>query len=108
MSRRAAIMPGVNGRLARVRWPMKRYSKKSRRHIKPAVVLDLFSCRIPGWAISARMTSDLVLDALQQARTDIFFYIEAFYNRQRRHSTLGYVSPAAHEAAYYQHQLALT
>jgi transposase-like protein len=30
--------------------------------------------------------------------------------RQRRHSTLGYVSPAAHEAAYYQrqHQLALT
>ncbi|MCB8922942.1 MAG: IS3 family transposase [Ardenticatenaceae bacterium] len=27
-----------------------------------------------------------------QARTDIFFYIEAFYNRQRRHSTLGYKS----------------
>lgn len=146
-----------------------------------AVVLDLFSRRIVGWAMSARMTSDLVLDALHmairerkpavglihhsdrgsqytgapyqellkshqfevsmsgtgncydnaptesffgslkmervhhvvyetraQARTDIFFYIEAFYNRQRRHSTLGYVSPAAHEAAYYQHQLALT
>lgn len=146
-----------------------------------AVVLDLFSRRIVGWAMSARMTSDLVLDALYmairerkpsvglihhsdrgsqytgapyqellkshrfqvsmsgtgncydnaptesffgslkmervhhvvyetraQARTDIFFYIEAFYNRQRRHSTLGYVSPAAHEAAYYQHQVALT
>ncbi len=146
-----------------------------------AVVLDLFSRRIVGWAMSARMTSDLVMDALHmairerkpaiglihhsdrgsqytgapyqellkshqfevsmsgtgncydnaptesffgslkmervyhmvyetraQARTDIFFYIEAFYNRQRRHSTLGYVSPAAHEAAYYQHQLALT
>lgn len=146
-----------------------------------AVVLDLFSRRIVGWAMSARMTSDLVLDALHmairerkpaiglihhsdrgsqytgapyqallkshqfqvsmsgtgncydnaptesffgslkmewvhhtiyetraQARTDIFFYIEAFYNRQRRHSMLGYVSPAAHEAAYYQHQLALT
>lgn len=146
-----------------------------------AVVLDLFSRRIVGWAMSARMTSDLVLDALHmairdrkpavglihhsdrgsqytgapyqellkshqfevsmsgtgncydnapterffgslkmewvhhvvyetraQARTDIFFYIEAFYNRQRRHSTLGYLSPAAHEAAYYQHQLALT
>jgi len=42
------------------------------------------------------------------ARTDIFFYIEAFYNRQRRMATLDYVSPAAHEAAYYQHQLALT
>jgi putative transposase len=146
-----------------------------------AVVLDLFSRRIVGWAMSARMTSELVVDALHmairerqpppglihhsdrgsqytgllyqqllkshhfqvsmsgtgncydnapaesffgslkmelvhhifyetraQARTDIFFYIEAFYNRQRRHSTLGYVSPAAHEAAYYQHQLALT
>jgi len=148
-----------------------------------AAVLDLFSRRIVGWAMSARMTGDLVRDALRmalrerrppaglvhhsdrgsqytgtpyqqllkdnqfvvsmsgtgncydnaptesffgslkmewvhhtvyetraQARTDIFFYIEAFYNRQRRHSTLGYVSPAAYESAYYQHQreLALT
>jgi transposase InsO family protein len=36
-----------------------------------------------------------------QARADIFFYIEAFYNRRRRHSTVGYVSPAAFEEAYY-------
>lgn len=148
-----------------------------------AAVLDLFSRRIVGWAMSARMTSELVLDALEmalrarrpaaglihhsdrgsqytgspyqqrlkenqlqvsmsgtgncydnapaesffgslkmewlfqtqhetraQARTDVFFYIEAFYNRQRRHSTLGYLSPAAFEALYYerQHQAALT
>ncbi len=33
------------------------------------------------------------------ARSAIFDYIEGFYNRQRRHSTLGYVSPAAYEAA---------
>lgn len=32
-----------------------------------------------------------------EAETDIFFYIEAFYNRYRRHSTLGYVSPAVYE-----------
>lgn len=141
------------------------------------MVLDLFSRRIVGWAMSPRMTSDLVIDALlmavrkrkpaaglihhsdrgsqytgalyqqllkenrflvsmrgtgncydnaptesffgslkmelahhviyetrAQARTDIFFYIEALYNRQRRHSTLGYVSPTACEAAFYQHQ----
>ena len=34
----------------------------------------------------------------QQARHSIFEYIEVFYNRQRRHSSLGYVSPEAFEA----------
>ena len=29
--------------------------------------------------------------------SDVFEYIEAFYNRQRRHSTLGYLSPAQFE-----------
>lgn len=43
-----------------------------------------------------------------EARSDIFFYTEAFYKRQRRHSTLGYLSPDAYEASYYQHQLTLT
>lgn len=33
-----------------------------------------------------------------QARRAIFEYIEVFYNRQRRHSTLGYVSPEQFEA----------
>jgi transposase InsO family protein len=27
----------------------------------------------------------------------VFDYIEAFYNRQRRHSTLGYLSPEEYE-----------
>ena len=31
------------------------------------------------------------------ARVDIFRYLEGFYNRQRRHSTLGYLSPIAFE-----------
>lgn len=146
-----------------------------------AVILDLFSRRVVGWAMSARMTSALVIDALNmacrqrqpgpelmhhsdrgsqytgqpyqqllkdnliqvsmsgtgdcydnaptesffgtlktelvhharyetraEAKTDIFFYIEAFYNRRRRHSTLNYVSPAAYEAAYYQRLSVLT
>ncbi len=30
--------------------------------------------------------------------SEVFEYIEAFYNRQRRHSTLGYLSPADYEA----------
>lgn len=31
------------------------------------------------------------------ARMALFDYIEGFYNRQRRHSALGYLSPAAYE-----------
>ena len=42
----------------------------------------------------------------QQARTAIFEYIEAFYNRQRRHSTLGYLSPAAFEDRYHRQAVA--
>jgi putative transposase len=32
-----------------------------------------------------------------EARVAIFRYIETWYNRQRRHSTLGYVSHAQYE-----------
>jgi putative transposase len=137
-----------------------------------AVILDLFSRRIVGWAMSKRMTQQLVCTALemalrqrqpleplihhsdrgsqytsdadqellathditpsmsgrgncydnapvesffgtlktelvhhtvyrtrQDARTDIFFYIEGFYNRKRRHTALDHLSPADFEAA---------
>jgi putative transposase len=33
----------------------------------------------------------------QEAQTAIFTYIEGFYNRRRRHSTLGYLSPVEFE-----------
>jgi putative transposase len=33
----------------------------------------------------------------EEARLAIFRYIETWYNRKRRHSTLGYISPAAYE-----------
>lgn len=33
----------------------------------------------------------------EEARRSIFEYIEVFYNRQRRHSSLGYVSPEQYE-----------
>ena len=132
-----------------------------------AVFLDLFSRQVVGWAMSAWMTADLVVDALQMARwrrrpdkgllvhsdrgsqyasgrfqtmlkdhgyigsmsrkgncwdnapaesffhtlktelihhcrfetreeakQQIFEYIEVFYNRQRKHSTAGYQTPA--------------
>lgn len=135
-----------------------------------AVVLDLYSRRVVGWAMSNRITRELALNALRmalthrprpdllvhhsdrgsqyasadyrrllnangiecsmsrrgncwdnavvesffatlktelihhadyhspaQARAAIFEFIEVFYNRQRRHSTLGYQTPAGFE-----------
>lgn len=137
-----------------------------------AVILDLYSRLVVGWAMGTELTADLVLTALEmaaarrplpegliyhsdhgtqytsaavqawltqhgllaslgsvgdcydnavaesffstlkrecvhrhpfqtrkEARTVIFEYIEVFYNRERLHSTLGYLSPAAFEAA---------
>ena len=142
-----------------------------------AAVLDLFSRRIVGWAMSERMTGDLTVAALQmaihrrrpdlalihhsdqgsqytdgeyqallkdhgiqismngvgswydnapmesffgtlksewvnhrayrtrdEARADIFYYIEAFYNRRRLHSSLDYFSPEEYELLYHQRQ----
>jgi len=44
-----------------------------------------------------------------EARPDLFFYIEAFYNRRRRHSALDYLSPEAYEQLYHkQHGLRLS
>jgi transposase InsO family protein len=36
----------------------------------------------------------------EEAKASIFEYVEAFYNRARRHSSLGYLSPAEFERSY--------
>ena len=144
-----------------------------------AAVLDLYSRRIVGWAMSRRMTSDLTRQALQmaiqqrrptadlmhhsdqgsqytaedyqqiledwgiqvsmngvgswydnspmesffgtlksecvyretygtraEARGDLFSYIEAFYNRQRLHSSIEYCSPEEYEQLYNEEPFA--
>lgn len=38
-----------------------------------------------------------VYSSHEQARQALFEYLEIDYNRQRRHSTLGYMSPVAYE-----------
>lgn len=42
---------------------------------------------------------DQVFETIAEARARVFEYIEVFYNRKRRHSSLGYVSPETFEAA---------
>jgi putative transposase len=38
--------------------------------------------------------------SIDEAKTKIFEYIEAFYNRRRRHSTLGYMTPTEYENVF--------
>jgi putative transposase len=40
-----------------------------------------------------------------ELRTEVFDYIEVFYNRQRRHRSLGMLSPAQYETITHQHHL---
>ncbi len=37
-----------------------------------------------------------------EARLETFSYIEGYYNQVRRHSSLGYLSPAEYEQAFYE------
>ena len=51
----------------------------------------------------ASLKTELVADARWatriEARAALFRYIEMWYNRRRRHSSLGYLSPADFEQA---------
>lgn len=38
-----------------------------------------------------------VYETRDQAKADVFDYVERFYNPYRRHSTIGFVSPADFE-----------
>lgn len=49
------------------------------------------------WATLKRECADKPFASHVIARTELFAYIMGFYNQHRRHSALGYLSPAAHE-----------
>jgi transposase InsO family protein len=49
------------------------------------------------WATLKRECADHTFLTRASARQAIFEYIEVWYNRQRRHSALGYLSPCAYE-----------
>jgi putative transposase len=59
------------------------------------------------WGI---LKTELIYDRRYKTRHDaikeVTEYIEVFYNRQRRHKRLGYLSPAAYERQFYAKQLA--
>ena len=65
----------------------------------PLFLNGLASPRVPGQLRTLKTELVHHRDYLtrDEARRDIFEYIEVFYNRQRSHSTLGYLSPAQFE-----------
>jgi transposase InsO family protein len=50
--------------------------------------------------LKTELVNEAIYDTRAQARLSIFEYMEVFYNRRRRHSSLGYVSPLNYELMY--------
>ena len=51
--------------------------------------------------LKAELLAEGTQETRQQAKTAIFAYIETFYNRQRRHSSLNYLTPEEFEQRYH-------
>lgn len=49
----------------------------------------------------AELMQDGIFDSLEDARTEIFEYIEMYYNTKRKHSSLNYKSPMQYENHYF-------
>jgi transposase InsO family protein len=52
--------------------------------------------------LKCELAADGMFATRDQARAVLFEYLEVFYNRVRRHSSLGFVSPAEYERAHNQ------
>ncbi len=48
-------------------------------------------------SLKTEWVRDKRYSSFTEAKKDIFKYVEIFYNRRRRHASLGYLSPAAYE-----------
>lgn len=49
--------------------------------------------------LKLEMLQDRCFENASDARTEIFEYIEGYYNTHRKHSAIGYQTPAQFEAA---------
>ena len=52
------------------------------------------------WSLKHEWTNHEIFHNLEEARLSVFQYIETFYNSQRLHQTLGYLSPNQFEAVH--------
>jgi len=75
------------------------YLRVGRKWYYLTVFIDLFSRIVVGWDLSASLERYSAIQAL-------FNYIEIYYNRQRKHSTNGYKSPAQYEMEWWNNRRA--
>jgi len=52
-------------------------------------------------SLKSERTDQITYSTREEAKSDIIDYIEMFYNSQRLHSTLGYVTPLQFEQSYF-------
>jgi transposase InsO family protein len=65
-------------------------------------VLD--NATMESWNSTFKMECGERFDSQEIAKDECFDYIETFYNGERRHSSLGYISPAEYERRYRERQ----
>jgi putative transposase len=51
--------------------------------------------------LKAEMLRGGCFESIQDAQTELFSYLESYYNTQRKHSSLGYQTPAEFEAQFF-------
>jgi putative transposase len=52
-------------------------------------------------SLKSERTDNKIYLTREQAKSDVIDYIEMFYNSERLHSTLGYLSPMQYEKENY-------
>ena len=60
---------------------------------------------IGGLRFKAELLEKGAFENIQDATTEIFNYIEMYYNTQRLHSRLDYLSPLQYEERFYESEL---
>jgi putative transposase len=75
---------------------LSRTARSRRKHEPQRKLLGQRSCR-NFFSTLKRELDDKTFESRESARAELFEYIEIWYNRKRRHSTLGYVSPERFE-----------
>ena len=57
--------------------------------------------------LKSELVHHSVYHTRDEEKKDVFYYIESFYNRRRRHSALDYLSPEVYEQLFCQGALTL-